>query len=98
MKYRIEDIIDYINTSHKYSYFIREQSSPFADYGNEAILYTVINNQHVGIIFEFNPFNPHIYYTEKEMKERLEWLEKKAKTYGGKRTKTTSRKTTKQVS
>lgn len=92
MKYRIEDIINRIDNSCKYSYFIREQISPFADYGNEAVIYTAIDNTHIGIIFEFNPFNPHIYYTEREVNERLEWLEKKAKIIlnklnGGKRVK-----------
>ena len=100
MKYRIEDIIDYVDSvnagSHRYSFCIREQSSPYADYGNEAVIYTNINDNHignmgVGIIFEFNPFNPHIYYTKQEVVDRLDWLEQKAKRilsyYGGKRIK-----------
>lgn len=90
-KYRVEDIIDYIDSKAgcpKYSFVIREHSSPFAEYGNEAIVYTVFNNEHVGIIFDFNPFNPHIYYTEREVKKILSRLEQKANRillyYGGK--------------
>ena len=79
MKYRVEDIVLYVDTKPgTYSFCIREHSSPFAEYGNEAIIYTVIDNEHIGLIFDFNPFNPSIYYEEHEVLATLERLETKA--------------------
>jgi len=85
--YRIEDIIDYVQKHRdKYIFTIREYASGLGDYTNEAVLFGIYDNEVIGIIFEDCPINPYIYYTESEVKELLDKLNKKAKKYAARAT------------
>ena len=80
MTYRIEDIIEYIEAHpDDYSFIIREYSSMRGEYTNEAVIFSVVVSEMIGIIFDEMPVNPTQYYTNREMLALLEKLEAKGK-------------------
>lgn len=79
MSYRIEEIIKYLDDNDgKYSFHIREYASPQGDYSNEAVVYSRLVSDMMGIIIEIDPFNPTIYYTMPELLVTFRRLEDKA--------------------
>jgi hypothetical protein len=80
MTYRVEDIIEYLNHHQdKYSFDIREYASPRGEYTNEAVIFSVVISELIGIIFDEMPVNPTQYYTKREMLILLGKLERKGK-------------------
>jgi len=80
MTNRVEDIIQYIE-SHpdKYSFVIREYASMRGEYTNEAVIFSVVVSEMIGIIFDDMPINPTQYYNKGEMLALLDRLEVKGK-------------------
>lgn len=80
MKYRIEDIMNYLDSIPQpspYHFYIREYASPIGDYHNEAVTIHPLVSDTVGVIIEEDPFNPTLYYTESEMLATFNRLEDK---------------------
>ena len=78
MTYRVEDIIRYLpEHSGKYCFEIREYASINGEYTNEAVVFSTLVSDIVGIIFDDMPINPTIYYTKGEMLALLDKLEEK---------------------
>lgn len=80
MKYRIEQIISYLDSHQdQYNFYIREYASPRGEYHNEAVAFDCLVSDEVGVIIETMPFNPVIYYTLPEVKRTFARLDDKAK-------------------
>lgn len=78
MKFQIEQIIIYLQEHHhKYSFIIREYSTFYGSYYNEAVVLDLVGSEYIGLIVEIDPINPATYYTKQEMLAILDRLEEK---------------------
>lgn len=72
---QIEDIIKYANNSQPPNLFeLREYSTQCGDYYSEAVTYTTLISDAIGIVIEQDTFSPLLSYKKTEVNRQLKRL------------------------